>query len=291
MRGHRERFWQSVRSLEWSALWVLCGFTAVAVAGYWLFALNPERLALSPGALRFYAVSFRFFAQSHILLAGIVLGLVLFRAARWRWLAALAAVYLLSFASEFMSTGFGFPFGDYRYTALLGPKLGGRVPFVIPLSWFLMALPAYGLAAARFRGAGARTSRIALAAVLLTAWDLALDPAMSHLTAYWIWEQPGSYYGMPWVNLAGWYGTSLALMIALEVLRTSTWVGALETRWLAGYYATVLAMPVGMLAAAGAWGAVAVTLGGLGICALLVRSPKREDASLPRTVLAPSEPS
>ncbi len=270
---------------------MLYAFTAVAVAGYWLFALHPERLARFPGSLSFYAVSFRFFAQTHILLAAIVLALALFRAAGWQWLTAFAAVYALSFTSEFLSTGYGFPFGDYRYTALLGPKLGGRVPFVIPVSWFLMALPAYGLAAARFRGSRSRLGRVTFAALLLTVWDLALDPAMSRLTAYWIWEQPGPYYGMPLVNLAGWYVTSLALMIALEALNTSSWVEGLETRWLAAYYVAVLSMPIGMLAAAGAWIAVLVTAGALGICAVLAHAAGATEASLRRARPSPTEPS
>lgn len=242
---------------EW-ALAALYAFTAIAVLGYGVFALHPERMPRIPWVLSFYTLSFRFFAQAHILVAAVVLAVPLVRRVRWRWVPALAIVFVLSFAAEFLSTGYGFPFGDYRYTALLGPRLGGRVPFVIPLSWFLMALPAFGLARAAFSRHA--VARIGFAALLLAVWDLALDPAMSHLTAYWIWEESGSYYGMPWTNLVGWYGTGLVLMAALELLGVAGWVGRLETRWLAGYYGAVLLMPLGMMVAAGLWSGVALTI-------------------------------
>ena len=32
----------------------------------------------------------------------------------------------------------GLPFGPYSYTTMLGYRIGGLVPFPIPLSWFYM---------------------------------------------------------------------------------------------------------------------------------------------------------
>jgi uncharacterized membrane protein len=148
---------------------------------------------------------------------------------------------------------------------MLGPKLLGRVPYLIPLSWFLMAAPAWVLARHVVPGPSRTFARVGLAAALLVTWDLALDPAMSFLAPYWVWERSGSYYGMPWVNLAGWFGTGLALMAALEVLqRRLDWAGGLSPRWCAGYYLAVLLMPLGMVAAAGLWIAVLVTVAALG---------------------------
>jgi putative membrane protein len=77
------------------------------------------------------------------------------------------------------------------------------------------------------------------------------------LTPYWQWEEVGSYYGMPWVNLLGWLGTGLVLMVALDLMATRVAFWRLGSRWSAGYYLAVLSMPLGMLVAAGAWGAVA----------------------------------
>jgi putative membrane protein len=101
--------------------------------------------------------------------------------------------------------------------------------------------------------------RVFLAAYLLTAWDLSLDPAMSFLTPYWVWDNPGPFFGMPWVNLAGWMATGLILMGILELLKVQSWTSRLDVRWILAYYLVVLLMPAGMLAAAGVWTPIVVT--------------------------------
>jgi len=61
---------------------------------------------------------------------------------------------------------------------------------------------------------------VLLAAALLVAWDLLLDPAMSKVTSYWVWADAGSYYDMPLMNLVGWGVTGLVLFIVLnKILR------------------------------------------------------------------------
>ena len=205
-------------------------FSLVAVIGYATFGLNPGLLARYPSLAGFYGVSFQFFAQAQIWLAGLVIGFFLFRYAQWRWLPAFVALYLISLGSEMLGTTVGIPFGEYRYTDALGAMWFDHVPVLIPLSWFFMALPSYAIAQAALptRPLG----RIVMASLILLGWDLALDPAMSHATRYWIWAEPGSYYGMPWLNLFGWYVTGLALMGALAALRSERWISDLPLRWL-----------------------------------------------------------
>ena len=89
---------------------------------------------------------------------------------------------------------------------------------------------------------------------------------------------------MPWMNLAGWTVTGLGIMAVLEVLRVDRWMEPLSVLWLGTLYAGVLLMPLGMVAAAGHWPAVAVTLLGvaapLGLLALRARpSPLPAPAS------------
>jgi putative membrane protein len=98
-----------------------------------------------------------------------------------------------------------------------------------------------------------------MGAYFLTAWDLALDPAMSYLTPYWIWEATGPFYGMPWVNLLGWMGTGMVLMAVLEGLGARRWGPSISLPWAAAYFGVVLLMPLGMVAAAGLWWAVLAT--------------------------------
>jgi uncharacterized membrane protein len=257
------------RHIERWTLGVLATFTAIAVVGYWNFVVHPERLPTTPLAVRFYSVSFELFARLHIVLAASALAVVLVSQVRGRWLPALLAVYAVAFVAEHVGTGYGVPFGAYGYTGLLGPKLGGRVPVLIPLSWFLMALPAWVVARAVAPSQGLRAVRVALGALWLVAWDLALDPAMSFLTPYWHWDDAGPYYGMPLGNLLGWFITGVVLMTVLDTLSFRLGLGEISARWMAAYYGTVLLMPLGMAAAAGLGVAVMTTLGALGLCALL----------------------
>jgi uncharacterized membrane protein len=238
------------------ALWI---FTVLALVGFATFGMNPALLARFPALGTLYAPAFRFFAVGQVWLAWGALALLLAAYAGWRWLPAFVAIYGISLASELVGTGYGLPFGAYEYTSLLQPSWLGRVPVVIPLSWFYMALASWVLAGRLLRRGGAG-GRIVLAAAALVAWDLALDPAMSHVVPYWVWAEGGPYYGMPWINLFGWALTALVLMGVLSLLRVERYTDRLPVRWVGSFYLANLALPVGMNAAAGLWGAVAVTL-------------------------------
>lgn len=129
----------------------------------------------------------------------------------------LLAACSISLAAELLGTATGFPFGPYHYTEGLGAKVAGRVPWTIPLSWFFMGLAAYLIArcALARRGLPGSPWAVLLGAALLTAWDLALDPAMSHpaqQALFWRWGETGPYLGMPLRNFAGWLVTGAAFM-------------------------------------------------------------------------------
>lgn len=258
------------RALDVVPLAALVVFGIVAVIGYAWFGRDASRLGgLSSWGAWFYGVSYGFFAQGHILLAGVVLCVHLTRRVGARWLWAFVGVYLLSLGSELAGTAYGFPFGPYRYTDLLGPMWLGHVPAVIPLSWFSMAIPSYLLAV---RALGGRDEvgrcgwlkRIGIGSLLLLAWDLSLDPAMSEATPYWIWGETGLYYGMPWTNLYGWYVTGLVLMGLLDRLDARDWLRSISPVWLAVFYGANLLVPLGMAIVAGMWGAAVATLAVLG---------------------------
>jgi uncharacterized membrane protein len=248
-------------------------FTLISLFGFATFGLHPSLLARFPQLAGFYASSFSFFAQAQIWLAWSVLALFLLRGAGTAWIPAFLVLYGISLGSELMGTTAGVPFGEYYYTAALGPRWLGHVPLVIPLSWFFMAVPSYalaGLGAPRSTGA-----RVMLASLILLAWDLALDPAMSKATAYWVWARPGAYFGMPWTNLFGWYMTGLALMAALAALRAERWLDSLSVGWLGGFYVANLLLPVGMSAVSGLWGAVLTTIAVLGVTGRVGRDLSR----------------
>jgi putative membrane protein len=267
------------------AVAVLHLFGVVGVVGYATFALNPQLLAgAGAGAARFYGRSFGFFAQGQIALSAVVLAFLLTRAARFAWVPAFAAAYGISLASELAGTTWGVPFGAYAYTGPLGLRWLDRVPALIPVSWFAMALPAYALARARWPFA--RWRPVLLGSFILLSWDLALDPAMSYATPYWRWESAGPFYGMPLSNLLGWYVTGLVLLTAFAVLGVDRWVARIPARTYALYYGANLIVPVGMCAAAGLWGAVAASLAPL--AALAVRRRPASTTADARLATAPA---
>ena len=243
-------------------------FTAASVAGYATFGRHPEMLAGVPNGAATYAAAFTFFPRAHVLLGFAVLVLALCLHGGRRWVPAFIAVYLISLASELSGTTVGLPFGPYQYSDGLGTKWFGHVPVLIPLSWFFMAVPSYLLARRALpddirAGRSGTMWTVLVGSLVLLAWDLALDPAMSGVTKYWVWGNEGPYYGMPLLNLFGWYVTGLALMGALAWLGADRWGATLPTGWLLGYYLANLALPLGMIAAAGLWPGVAISVAGV----------------------------
>jgi lycopene beta-cyclase len=140
----------------------------------------------------------------------------------------------MAYFAEWIGSTAGFPFGKYHYTNLLQPQIAG-VPLLIPLAWFMMLPPAWAIAEIILsktqklnhevhKGAPRKTflfsflgfvpARPALSAgswlifavlssLAFTAWDLFLDPQMVNWS-FWVWEQPGQYFGIPLSNYLGW---------------------------------------------------------------------------------------
>ncbi|MGD1895929.1 MAG: gamma-carotene 1'-hydroxylase CruF [Phormidesmis sp.] len=139
----------------------------------------------------------------------------------WHWLTFMLPALVVSAGAELLGTSTGFPFGEYHYLSGLGYKVAGLVPFTIPLSWFYLGFSAYLLAYMGLVGLGKLRvlSAIAFGSLLLTSWDFVLDPAMSQTTMpFWAWDQPGAFFGMPYQNFAGWFGTGAVFMAIAAVL-------------------------------------------------------------------------
>lgn len=142
----------------------------------------------------------------------------------WHWLGFMIPAIALSLSSELLGTSTGFPFGDYRYLSGLGYKISGLVPFTIPLSWFYVGFSAYlivrmGLGKKSLPVWGQELGAIAFGSLLLMSWDFVLDPAMSQTTMpFWVWDQPGAFFGMPYQNFAGWFGTGAVFMTVATII-------------------------------------------------------------------------
>lgn len=151
-----------------------------------------------------------------------------------------ALAFTISLGAELTGTSTGYPFGAYSYTTQLGYRIGGLVPFNIPTSWFYMlycSLAIVGRLARPDDRSAARWRWAILAALVLTAWDVSMDPAMVR-TTHWLWHlQPDAqltpfrrafsgdlFYGMPLTNWLGWLLTgTIVARVMLAVVPPTTW--------------------------------------------------------------------
>ena len=115
--------------------------------------------------------------------------------------------------SETLGLRTGFPFGHYHFTSLMGPKFL-QMPILLVLAYLGIGYCSWLLALLILRnqgkplmGAGVITLPL-LAALIMMAWDLSMDPIWSTLDRAWIWHDGGMFYGVPLSNLFGWYLTA-----------------------------------------------------------------------------------
>jgi putative membrane protein len=163
----------------------------------------PLRLVALAAAQTAYGMSRRTSAATRAIV-GLVLGVSALEARAAGEALPMAAAGALGFSSELIGVATGRPFGHYRYSGRLGPRLAG-VPLLAAAAWAMLARPAWVTAGLLSRR---RVRRVALAAGALTAWDVFLDPRMVR-EGYWSWPGGGRYEGVPASNFAGWFATGL----------------------------------------------------------------------------------
>lgn len=141
------------------------------------------------------------------------------------------------------------------YTAALGPRIG-QVPALAALGWSAMLynshvianLIAEGQPAGRRRGGTWTACMALLTALVLTAWDLTLDPHLSGPAGggrAWIWLQGGAYFETPFANYLSWLQTAFTVDVAIRLMEPAPARGRDPLpRWL-------MAVPLAAFAAAG----------------------------------------
>lgn len=244
----------------------LVSINIMSILGYANFSLNPILLEKYPITAKIFNYSYYFFSRTQIIVAFFALVALLYKKYNYSWLKELGFVFAISLLLEGLGTTYGIPFGKYEYTDLLGWKFFDKVPLLIPISWFFMAIPSYAIAMKLTKIMALKNKfiigffNILLASVFLTSWDLTLDPAMSNLTPFWIWESKGSYFGTPIVNFGGWLLTSAIIMLGFEILNTKRLLDNYDLTWNLKFYLANLSLPIGLVICSGLWRPVVFTI-------------------------------
>jgi uncharacterized membrane protein len=111
--------------------------------------------------------------------------------------------------SESLSLRTGIPFGHYRFTDLMGPKLFD-LPILLALAYvgmgYLSWIVAFVILNCHSEPLSGKKIVVLplLASFVMTAWDLSMDPVWADIDHAWVWLDGGSYYGVPITNFFGW---------------------------------------------------------------------------------------
>jgi uncharacterized membrane protein len=190
----------------------------------------------------------------------------------------LGLVFAVSLLFECVGVATCWVYGPYHYTDTLGPKFMGLVPYMIPVVWFMMSYQSFVIAetlaggaykpgGAFVRAAGGAFARAAggafakaaggwrrilsVAAVgglVMTAWDLIMDPLMV-ASGHWVWDVEGAYFGIPLQNFLGWWLTAFttyALYLVMQGKREARNEAGFDRLVVVGYLVTA----AGIIAAA-----------------------------------------
>lgn len=141
----------------------------------------------------------------------------------WIFLALAAPI---GWFAEQMGSTFGWFFGSYTYTDVLGPRLGD-VPLVIPLMWFGLCHVGFVMASLVLwrqpapPRAGWKTGALTalMGAMVVTAFDLGADPYFVYVLKAWIMaEKDGDWFGETVRGFEGWMLVSFVIVALFQAI-------------------------------------------------------------------------
>jgi putative membrane protein len=138
----------------------------------------------------------------------------------------LLVTWAISLFFEALSVETGIPFGHYHYSMQFPISLFG-VPLVIIVAYFgagyfswMLSHVLTGQFSKKLQGKWIFVIPF-IAACILVMWDICLDPILSTVLSFWVWESPGPYFGVPITNFVGWFviGFAFYQLFALYLSR------------------------------------------------------------------------
>ncbi len=149
-----------------------------------------------------------------------------------RTLAAFVVTVFIAWLAEGLGVHYGYVFGHYHYTGLLGFQIWA-VPVIVCMAWEPILYSAYCitdfLIPSEMKRSGSIASRIvpylimaAVGGIATTAWDLMIDPyAVGR--GWWVWEEGGPYMqyianGVPISNFFGWWKVAFVCHLVYRLI-------------------------------------------------------------------------
>ncbi|ANU27202.1 carotenoid biosynthesis protein [Planococcus versutus] len=175
--------------------WYVCGIILLGfdLLPSWLEWANAFFLILA-GTL-----SFLYFLKRFGAISGSILGIFIF---------------FSTFIVEWAGADSDFLFGSYDYTERFAPNIFG-VPIAIGFAWVMVMATTHVVARWIVPNGGFLYALIGgIGAVII---DLIIDPVAYQIKQYWIWEDTGLYYDIPWTNFFGWFVVAFILHIAIDL--------------------------------------------------------------------------
>ncbi|MEI7024183.1 carotenoid biosynthesis protein [Paenibacillus sp. y28] len=137
--------------------------------------------------------------------------------ARWSTMLPILLVGVFTYGIEWIGVKYGWPFGSYVYTDVLGFAAGG-VPFGIPCAWIGILITVV-----RMLSTTNRWLRALYTGGCTVVFDLVLDP-VAFAREFWLWQEPGFFYGVPASNFISWFfiAALLSLLFPVEAVTRKT---------------------------------------------------------------------
>ncbi|MCD5322474.1 MULTISPECIES: carotenoid biosynthesis protein [Pontibacillus] len=118
-------------------------------------------------------------------------------------------IVAFSIAVEHFGVQYHLWFGSYHYEQDFGPMISG-VPITIGFAWLMVIAGSHEIARVIApQGKSFFLLFLLTGSLLAVSIDLILDPVAYHVKEYWIWDEPGMYYSIPFSNFMGWFFLSL----------------------------------------------------------------------------------
>ena len=122
-------------------------------------------------------------------------------------------IFFSTFIVEWAGADSDFLFGSYDYTDRFAPNVFG-VPIAIGFAWLMVMATSHVIARWIVPAGGILYAAVGgIAAVII---DLIIDPVAYQIKGYWIWEDTGFYYDIPWTNFTGWFIVAFVLHLILD---------------------------------------------------------------------------